>query len=264
MTEPADEADAEAALRALSAPRRRARPRLAAALRDAEALEVETAEGLLAVWRTGPGPAHLLVHGWEDDNALWGPYLDLAGRYGRAAVVLDLPGHGFSPAPFKDLQATGAALAAVASAAGPITGVLAHSFGCPATVQALAGGLQAEAVVLIASPLPRHPSRRLEGRLAELEDQALADRVLELLEARGSFDVLRAVEELRTPALFLHAADDEDCPADRAARIASVWPGAEFRLFEALGHRAIAQDAEVLLTAFCFLEGVDPGMFAGI
>ncbi|MFZ4603841.1 MAG: hypothetical protein ACOYM8_15465, partial [Caulobacterales bacterium] len=63
--------DVQAFLDATGKPRRRARPRMANALVDAEHAIVEG----VATWRTGPGPAVLLVHGWEDDNSLWDPLI---------------------------------------------------------------------------------------------------------------------------------------------------------------------------------------------
>ena len=83
-------------LRAWGQPKRRARSRVSRALHDAQDCEVTTSAGPVAAWRLGDGPAVLLVHGWEDDNALWGPLIDRFARNGKAVVAHDLPGHGFT------------------------------------------------------------------------------------------------------------------------------------------------------------------------
>ena len=117
-----DDLDAQALelLEEASKPKRRARPRLARKLADAEDLEVQTPHGPVMAWRLGVGPASLLVHGWEDDNALWSPLIDACAAIGKAVVVFDLPGHGFSPAEECTYQAAGLAAVAVAEALGPI------------------------------------------------------------------------------------------------------------------------------------------------
>src|SRR5262249_325887 len=68
MSEDLD-AKAEALLVQMTRARRRAKPRVAEALYDAEDREVSTPFGTVQAWRLGDGPAVLLVHGWEDDNA---------------------------------------------------------------------------------------------------------------------------------------------------------------------------------------------------
>jgi pimeloyl-ACP methyl ester carboxylesterase len=90
------DAATEEFLQAITTPRRREHPRLSETLRDVEVRHVATPHGTVAAWRIGDGPATLLVHGWEDDNSLWGPMIAaLVGR-GHAVVVFDLPAHGHS------------------------------------------------------------------------------------------------------------------------------------------------------------------------
>ena len=117
----------------LGHPRRRARPRIAPGLMDAEHRMIDG----IAAWRLGEGPAVLLVHGWEDDNSLWTPLIDALAPYGRAVVALDLPGHGFSEGDRAPLLLSAAAIAKVADAFGPIDAAVGHSFGCPGIVTAI-------------------------------------------------------------------------------------------------------------------------------
>src|SRR6185312_11558603 len=76
----------------LAPPRRRKVARIAEPLRQIEMHEIEGPQGRIAAWRLGDGPAALLVHGFEDDNALWTPLLDALASHDRATIVLDLPG----------------------------------------------------------------------------------------------------------------------------------------------------------------------------
>ena len=92
------DSQARALLESWGVPHRRARPRVSRAMMEAEEHSIEVPTGTIAAWRLGIGPAILLVHGWEDDNALWGPLADQFTAIGRAVVAMDLPGHGFSTA----------------------------------------------------------------------------------------------------------------------------------------------------------------------
>ena len=76
LSNPDLDAEALALIEEAAKPKRRVRPRLARRLADADDREIDTPHGPVMAWRLGEGPASLLVHGWEDDNALWSPMID--------------------------------------------------------------------------------------------------------------------------------------------------------------------------------------------
>ena len=221
-------------------PRRRVRPRLAEPLRDADDREVATPSGPVMAWRLNGGPAVLLVHGWEDDNALWGPLIDRLIGAGRAVVAMDLPGHGFSAAEAHGMAASAAAVRAVADALGPVDAVVGHSFGCAVSVMAMQEGLAAERAVLIAANLPRR-----QGWLSRMRERGVPDAVIERAKAlSGSiYDIEAALPSMTAQALYCHSLDDEGCPVEDVEAMAALWPGARLALTDGLGHRLIAQDA---------------------
>jgi pimeloyl-ACP methyl ester carboxylesterase len=248
---------ARALLEQWGTPKRRARPRVSRALMEAEEHEIALPSGALAAWRLGVGPAVMLVHGWEDDNALWGPLADRFAAIGRAVVALDLPGHGFSQA--TDVSPGGAAkaLRETASTLGPVEAVIAHSYGCTAAIVALAQGLQAARAVMIASPIPRTGQRR---RHAEREQDAPPEVVERALELRAEGEEARReqveamIAAMSPPALIVHSIDDEQCPMGNAERMRQLWPGSELLLVDGLGHRFVAQDADVIQRVVEFCE----------
>lgn len=231
----------------LGYPRRRARPRIAPALVDAEHRMING----VAAWRLGEGPAVLMVHGWEDDNSLWAPLIDQLAMIGRAILALDLPAHGFSEGERVPLLVAAKAVADVAAAMGPIDAVVAHSFGCPATVTAIEEhGLAPDRVVLIGTALHQ---RGQIIRLAERNDIPMD--VVEAIFATYEedvgkpvdwFDLRRAASAMTARALILHSVDDDACDYRGAQELADVWPGAEIALTDGLGHRLIAQDPSVV------------------
>ena len=268
LSDPSLDAEARELIEEAAKPKRRVRPRLARRLADAQDLEVETPHGPVMAWRLGDGPATLLVHGWEDDNALWSPMIDACADIFRGAVALDLPGHGFSPSEAYSVEAAGEAIIAVAKALGPIDSIVAHSFGCPASIYAMGHGLKVNRAVLIASPVPRTKgqgdedwSRRWKGKLLERgADPEVVDRAAELMQAEwegraGTPAVAEAlIPQMTTRALIMHSVDDEQCPVGNSREMADRWPGSELLLLDGLGHRLVAQDAEVIARAIAFVE----------
>jgi pimeloyl-ACP methyl ester carboxylesterase len=269
MTEDAQDADLDAQalelLEEAKRPVRRARPRLARKLYDAEDMEVATPNGPVQAWRLGVGPASLLVHGWEDDNALWSPLIDACAAIGRAIVVFDLPGHGYSPAEECTVEAAALAAVAVAEALGPIDSVVAHSFGCPTSIQALANGLNVDRAVLIASPVPRTggdrtPEHWIRRQVERGADPKVAQRASELMVDRmslspsSSFGNEADIPNMTAKALIIHAMDDDQCPVGNSQKMADLWPGAELVLVDDLGHRLIAQDDVVMQRIIGFVD----------
>jgi pimeloyl-ACP methyl ester carboxylesterase len=269
MTDSSDDIQLEA-LRVLEAlkPRRRARPRLAEPLREARDQAVHTPFGPVMAWRldpwgsSGTAPATLLVHGWEDDNALWGPMIEALIEAGRPVVAFDLPGHGFSPAEDCSTNRASAAIRAVAEAMGPVDSLIAHSFGCPAATLAMSEGLRIGRAVLIATPMPSETSferhwTRAQARL-EVSDAAIA-RAKAIAFARDvavpTFDYPTLAAGMTAKGLFIHSIDDEECPPENSRIIADAWPGAGLSWVDGLGHRLLVQDAATIALAAGFVEG---------
>jgi len=186
----------------------------------------------------------------------------------RAVVVLDLPGHGFSPSDAYSVDAAGEAIVAVAEALGPIDSVIGHSFGCPSSLHALSHGLTVNKAVMIASPVPRAKgqgadnwTRRWKDRQLERgADPEVVDRAAEIMalewESRSSGHALVEAEipTMTAKALILHSTDDEICPFGNSEEMAARWPGSALFPLDGLGHRLIAQDPEVIARVAAFLD----------
>lgn len=230
-------------------PRRRDVPRLAPALEDAVRHDITTPYGAVAAWRLGSGPAALFVHGWDDDNSLWAPAIEMFAAAGRAVVVLDLPGHGFTAASDAHFRVSATAVQAVADALGPVDAIVTHSYGGAVSVAAVEAGLMVERIALIAATIPRCLPGFDPAKLSA-HDRAVLKRASEIYEARTGlsmelFDFEAAASRMSTQALFVHSADDE-YPATNGERLARLWPGARFEMTDGLGHRRIARDLATL------------------
>jgi pimeloyl-ACP methyl ester carboxylesterase len=251
----------EAFFRSVVTPRRREHPRLSETLRDVEARRVATQHGTVVAWRIGDGPATLLVHGWEDDNSLWGPMIAMLVDRGLAVVVFDLPAHGYSDGEWGLGFEAADAARAVAEALGPIQAIVAHSMGAAAAGLAVSEGLAVRGCVLIAPPL-RGGNRW--HRVAERTGVSIvtADQAAARYEARmgpervAGFDLRALLPELATRVLVVHSADDERMPFRASHEVSAASANVELLAVTGLAHRATAQDPEVTSRIADFIERI--------
>ncbi len=246
---------ARALLDEVMTPKRRARPRIAEPLRNAQDFEIDTPAGKVAAWRLGAGPAVLCVHGWQDDNSLWSQLIQSLSDMGIAAVTFDLPGHGYSQGDRCSPAAAAGAIDAVARALGPIDAVVTHSFGGPATGLALMNGFSVRRAVLIAAPRGRNKRwfhlAEERGLPEEIVHRARELYAADVGSALASFDLAAVAAPVET--LVIHSMDDDAVEFENGQVIADTWPNAELVLCDGLGHRMVAQDRAIIERVVSFV-----------
>jgi pimeloyl-ACP methyl ester carboxylesterase len=238
-------------------------PRPDAPAREREALaawrrfEVAGRHGRLAAWRTGVGPAVVLVHGWGGRGGQLAPFAPALVEAGCSVVTFDAPGHGASPGRIASVVHFADALEDVARAVHGRAAV-GHSVGGAALGYALSRGLPLAAGVAVGAP--RSPARFLQGFGAALGlDPAALGRVRARVEARvgvamDALDVARvAPRDDAVPLLVLHDRADVEVPFADGEAIADAWPGARLQATDGLGHRRILRDARTIAAAVEFV-----------
>jgi len=231
-------------------PKRLRDARVAERLMTVEPVWVPSAWGDLCAWRLGSGPAALLVHGWQDDNSLWGPLIEELDRRDRSLVAFDLPGHGASGGAWGVGFEGTDAIVAVSDALGPIDAVVAHSAGCGMTVAAMGEGWTVERAALIAPPLREGDRwRRYANRLGVGEEVALAAKAAyfrRVGEARAAWNPRTAYLELDVDVLVVHSRDDEHNAVGDTTEVISQNRRARLELVDGLTHRRTARDPAVV------------------
>ncbi|WP_085882313.1 alpha/beta fold hydrolase [Oceanibacterium hippocampi] len=217
---------------------------------------IEGPAGPLAVWSEGEGPTVLFVHGWERDHH---DMAGLAGAFAAAgyrAVSFDLTAHGRSAGKRAPLPVLAKGIAAVASAEGPVAGIVAHSIGGAASAIAMSEGLEVPRIVLVGGPNSAEHFARGAAALLGLRPARTEGMLRALTPIVGQpierFKVDSDAAHMRAAALFLHSADDRVVPLAHAQKNAAAWPGSEIRVFDGLGHNRILQDPAVIAAALDF------------
>jgi pimeloyl-ACP methyl ester carboxylesterase len=206
------------------------------------------------LWRAHEGPATLFVHGWNDTHRIWRQYAQDFISNGRPVLLMDLPAHGASKAADFSGAAAGKAVLDTCAAEAPIDTIIAHSFGCIATANALKAGAKADYIVLIAPPvLGWAEAKRREGA-----DPAVLDSALDFLRTTGKsdlapFDFTGALAGYSGKLLFIGSDADIGCPLDEIAAVAAKLPGAQVHGVEDLDHRELCLDRDVFERILAFL-----------
>lgn len=196
-------------------------------------------EGLPA-WVAGAGPRLVLVHGFTQTSACWGPVAaDLATDH--QVVAVDLPGHGQAADVVADLWST----AGLLGAAGGRATYLGYSLGARTALHLAVArpDLVARLVLVGGTAGIDDPAERAERRAA---DERLARHV----EAAG---VAAFIDEWLAGPLFAGLDPEAACRAERltntAAGLASslrrAGTGSQEPLWDRLGHL----EAPVLVVA---------------
>ncbi len=211
------------------------------------------------MWEWGAGPVVLLVHGW---GSRAGRFSDLAPALVQAGfhvVAHDGPAHGASPGRRASMPQFARAIRAVAAATAPngLHAIVGHSLGGAAAMLAVAQGVVAHRVALLAAPadvevfarrfadylwIPRHTrllmQRNLEHRFRLRWDDLHLPALARVITARG---------------LVVHDADDIDVPPSEGEAIAAAWASAELMRTQGLAHRGILRDPAVIQRVVRFI-----------
>lgn len=205
---------------------------------------------MLGATSFGTGPIVLLLHGWEGRGMQLGRFVEPFGGAGYRVIALDLPAHGASAGTRTDLIVCTEALRKVGRDLGPIQAIVAHSFGGAVTTLALERGLDARAVVLIASPSSIADVIRRFGELVGLRGRAMR-AFREVLERQtrvklADVEIFERVATLSVPALVVHDRGDREVPFHDAERLVARWPNATLLATDGIGHRRILKDDDVI------------------
>ncbi|MBL3556132.1 MULTISPECIES: alpha/beta hydrolase [Marinobacter] len=207
----------------------------------------------IPVYSWGEGPVILGVHGWAGAGIQFGAWVTPLVEAGYRVVLFDAPAHGRAQGESTDLFEMAEVTARVAASVGRVHGVLAHSIGCIAVTRAIADGLKANYLVMLAPPAGLRAVMDNLGRQLGLSGDVLAVH-LQLMEERFGQSVweqldLEALSRSLTQRGLL-VIDDEDTTIspDESQRILDNWENATVLRTRGLGHHRLLWSPMVVET----------------
>lgn len=224
-------------------------------------LRLPYGKGWLGVRTWGEsGPAVLLLHGWGGSSGSFGALVDPLVAAGHRVVACDFPAHGSSDGRLTNLiECAGAALQ-TGQTFGPLAAIVTHSFGGAAAALAIAHGLTAGRVAMIAPPVGiRELSTPVADRVGL--PRQVSDLMFERFAARlrFSWDELRTdrlMARFAAPVLVIHDEEDDVVPWSHGAAVARAVPVGRLLTTAGLGHRGPLIEPGIIRT---IVEFVAPG-----
>lgn len=212
-------------------------------MQEAQPFMVSHKGGFLKGYAWGGGAETvLLVHGWNSKASHWSGLIPKLVDAGYQVVAFDLPAHGGSDGHTTDLPDTASAISALVDCVGPVSHIVAHSFGGAATSLALTDhGIEVEKLVLMGTPvrlqwvidhftsyirLPKAARRWMETYL-ELRIGHTIDEL----------DITQSGRQMRADQiLVIHDERDETIPVAEALRLVKLDQHPSFLVLEGFGH----------------------------
>ncbi|HEY7929042.1 MAG TPA: alpha/beta fold hydrolase [Steroidobacteraceae bacterium] len=219
-------------------------------LQTAHARRLSTADGTIQLYEwPAEGPTVLVVHGWISHAARLQEIIRALQAKGLRVLACDAPAHGRSSGSQADLLRYRAALAAVSHEAGPIAGILAHSFGAMAAVSWLAedpAAASVQAAVLVG--LPRDVGYLLESFILAVNlGPAVIEQLRRLFHRRygrypEEFSARALAQSIHIPVLLMHGAEDDLVPIAHADEILAALSDGRLHIAAGLNHSAPLRD----------------------
>ncbi|WP_423463961.1 alpha/beta fold hydrolase [Promicromonospora sp. MS192] len=202
-------------------------------------------------WGDPAGDPVLLVHGWRSRASRFARLVETLERSGRHVLAYDAVAHGDSTGRYTTILDHLAIIRRIADDAGPLAGIVGHSFGALAAGTAVTEGVDAATYTAVAAA-PSFDALN-DGFVRAIDLPAtLHDRHARRVAARlfpdepdpaARFDLFR--HPVAAPALFVHGSRDREIPPASSRALHAAHPGS--RLVEPdAGHNGVLDAPETL------------------
>jgi pimeloyl-ACP methyl ester carboxylesterase len=212
----------------------------------------------------GDGPAVYLVHGWAGHRGQFSGFVAPLLARGFRVVAFDMPSHGESaPGAFGPRSSTFVeftdALNDVVARFGRPHAIVAHSGGSISAAAALADGMTAERIVMLAPMASPESYLRQFATVLGFGPRTYT-RLARRVERRVGvpmrhFDIPELGRAVAMPkTLVIHDRHDRSTSVADGAAVAAAWPGARLHVTEGLGHNKILRDPGVIAEVVDFVS----------
>ena len=240
-------------MRLFFSPRRyRTKVREEAILATGDPFQFRVHDKTIQGWSWGAGPAMLLVHGWNGRGIQFHRFIEPLVAAGYTALAIDGPAHGASTGRITSyFEFTDTVRVLLADQRRfKIEGIIAHSFGAAAAINALTKEKMALHTVCIA------PILKLRELLHNAFDQfgiprRLYGTLVKEFESRFGYQLAednphRLVKDLPGNILIVHDSEDRTAPYGDSQQAARQYDHVALWSSNGLGHSGVLRSPEVI------------------
>lgn len=223
---------------------------------------LEHRHGRIAVyaWGDPEHPVILCVHGWNGRASQFASMVPALLKAGYQVVAFDAPGHGLSQGKATTFFQFSQVLQSVVRPYGQLSAVISHSFGGMVVAYAFKHlGLQAQKLVMIASPVSTHnlidmfaQSKGFNTRVMQHFDRMLRNEFGD--DVYEKISVEQNLKNAGLPILLLHDKHDRAVSWRNSERIMEVAATAEAIYTEGHGHRRLLRDRKLIRRIIEFIR----------
>ncbi len=217
-----------------------------------EPFEIIVNNARVNCWKWGHGPVLLFVHGWNGRGIQFRQMLENLIAQGYTCITFDGPGHGESEGATSSYFQMSDAVRSLIRYLGPdnITGLIGHSFGAGAVINAMANDSIRLPAILIAPALRMKETldRAFEHHGVPLE---IFNAIIGKYELRYGYSMIKdnpfkLLEKLKSSVLVIHDREDTVIPYSDSVSAAGRFPIIRLHTTSGLGHNRILKDEKVI------------------
>ena len=221
-------------------------------LERGEAFRIDVHGKAVQCWKWGRGPGILFVHGWNGRGAQFASFFEALVNAGYSVIAYDAPAHGESEGKttnYFELTDTVRSFLNPSSGFG-IQGIVAHSLGASAVINALSKEKASPDVVLIA------PALKLKELMYNMFNQhgipkTVYRRFIAALEDRYGYNLHQdnpyaLAKEVSSKILIVHDKDDPTTPYMDSKSLSEKLNHVDLYTSEDLGHKRILKDPTII------------------
>jgi len=210
-------------------------------------------------WKWGKGPSVLLVHGWDSAGIQLYKFINPILSHGYSVITFDGPAHGVSQGKdtsyfeFSDVVREIIKL----EICGEIAGIIGHSMGASALINAMSKEVINSKVVLIAPALP------LKEMLFNTFQSYgvpgwMFNKIIEKYEKRFNYSIendnpINLILKLENPFLIIHDKNDIATPHTATEFAKKINPNITLSITEGLGHVKILFNDDIIEQSISYI-----------
>jgi len=231
-----------------------------AAVAARSTLQHPLGEMVVYQWGNTGDPIVMLVHGWSGRATQLGAFAEPLTQAGYCVIAFDAPGHGRSAGHSTTIMEISDVLNKITELYGKPQAIIAHSFGCLASLYCIAHQrLMLQQLVCISAPssavylvdnFARHlcVSARVKAAFMQKVEKIFGDNLWQRISASEN------IQSAAFPVLIVHDQDDRDVDWQHAQWLAQSGKNTQLYITQGLGHRRILRDATVIQRIVNFID----------